>query len=190
MTSFLHEPRNSSISAKVVAVLRFNSDSRLSMGVPGTQYLSMTCRKPRQLCRELHMASPELHCAMSLIRDLDSGWRAVALRGSRPRFPGLDLAIAGRRVGHQRAQQFARRLGHLLDGMLERRLVGFRGPREAAQLAHELQRGGADFLLGGRRVVVAQRLDISKHCDPPPCPTASPPGREMGTGYLRTPYHL
>ena len=87
------------------------------------------------------MRDREAHRSVTqFVRDPDSGWRAIALRGSRPRFGGLDLAIAGRRVGHQRAQQLARRLGHVLDGMLEGRLVDFRGPGEAAQLAHELRR--------------------------------------------------
>src|SRR5262249_14999081 len=78
------------------------------------------------------------------------------------------LAVARRPAGGERGEQAARRLGHLVDGTLERRLVGARRLAEPAQLAHELQRGGADFLLPRRRVEVKERTEISAH-GPPLC---------------------
>ena len=48
----------------------------------------------------------------------------------------------------------------LVDRAVERRLVGFRRRGEAAQLADELQRRRAHFLVGRRRIEVEQRLDV------------------------------
>src|SRR5262245_60637982 len=75
--------------------------------------------------------------------------RAVPLRGSRPRFGRLDVTVARRRSRHQRIDEVASRLGDLLHGAVECRLVRLGGPVEPAQLAHELKRGGADLVLGG-----------------------------------------
>jgi hypothetical protein len=54
----------------------------------------------------------------------------------------------------ERRDQAAGRVGHLLDRLVERRLVHLGRMREAAQLAHELQRGGADFLLSCWRLEI------------------------------------
>src|SRR5258707_596927 len=67
------------------------------------------------------------------------------------------------RFGLQRFQQPARGIRNLLDGAIERRLVRFGRRREAAQLAYELQRGGADFFLRGRGLEIEQRADIPAH---------------------------
>ncbi len=53
--------------------------------------------------------------------------------------------------------------GHLVDGAVERRLVGLRRRGEAAQLADELDRRGADLLVGRRRVEVEEGADVSAH---------------------------
>ena len=37
--------------------------------------------------------------------------------------------------------------------------------RASAQLSHELQRRGADLVVGCRRLEVRQRLDVSAHVD-------------------------
>src|SRR6478752_833147 len=68
----------------------------------------------------------------------------------------LDLAIARGCAGMQRGEQPPRRDRHFLDGAVERGLVGLRGPAEAGQLAHELQRRGADLVLRRRRFEIEQ----------------------------------
>ena len=57
-------------------------------------------------------------------------------------------------------------LGYLLDGQVERILVDFRRGVEPAELADELQRGGADFFIRGRRVEVEEGLDVSADGSP------------------------
>ena len=49
---------------------------------------------------------------------------------------------------------------------LERRLVGLRRLREAADLADVLERGGVDLLLGRRRLEVVEGADVSTHDTP------------------------
>src|ERR1700693_2743694 len=78
-----------------------------------------------------------------------------------PRLHRLDLAVARRARGGKIMQQATRHVGDLVDGALERRLVGFRGVREAGELAHELERRGADFLLGRRRIEIEQGADVA-----------------------------
>jgi hypothetical protein len=56
-----------------------------------------------------------------------------------------------------------RRLRHFIDCLAECRFIGTRGLGETAQLAHELQRRGADFVLGRRRLEIEQRADIAAH---------------------------
>src|SRR5207247_1611541 len=53
--------------------------------------------------------------------------------------------------------------GDLLDGPIEGSLVGARWSRGTAQLPDELDRGGADLVIGGRRREIGERLDISAH---------------------------
>ena len=48
------------------------------------------------------------------------------------------------------------RLRHLIHGAVERELIGLGGPCEAAQLADELEGGGADLLIRGGRLEVVQ----------------------------------
>src|SRR5258706_3686027 len=80
-----------------------------------------------------------------------------------PRFDRFGFAVARARSRLQRFQQPARGIRNLLDGAIERRLVRFGRRREAAQLAYELQRGGADFFLRGRGLEIEQRADIPAH---------------------------
>src|SRR5260370_40298154 len=72
----------------------------------------------------------------------------------------LEVAVACRRMRVQRGEQPPRCSGDFLDRTIERRLVGLRRLVEAGQLAHELQRGGLDFILGRRRLEIEQRLDV------------------------------
>src|ERR1700684_4134348 len=86
---------------------------------------------------------------------------------SLPRLLGLDLAVARRRMGMQRGQQLSRRGGYFGDGKVERRLIGLRRPAEAGEFSHELQRRGADFILGRRWLEIEQRLDVPDHRSSP-----------------------
>jgi hypothetical protein len=88
---------------------------------------------------------------------------AEPLRRAGARLGGLDGAIARRRVGDEAAEQLVRRLRHRLDGAVEGGLVRLGRPIEAAQLAHELQRRGADLLIGGGRLEIMQGPDIAAH---------------------------
>src|SRR5207249_1687017 len=63
----------------------------------------------------------------------------------------------------ERAQEVASGIGNLLDRAGKRRLVGPGGVRKTAELAHELERGGADLILGRGRLEVEQRADIAAH---------------------------
>src|SRR5204862_289446 len=76
---------------------------------------------------------------------------------------GLDVAIARGPLCHESLQQLPHRLRHLVHGTIEGDFVGLRWLREAAQLSHELQRRGADLIVGGRRREVVQGLDASTH---------------------------
>src|ERR1700721_1784998 len=99
----------------------------------------------------------------------DSFAEAETLAEAQPRtllgFLGLRCAVARRRVGMQRSQQPMRGSGDFLDRTLEGSLIGLRRLVEAGQLAHELQGGGVDFVIGCRRLEVKQRLDVSAHFD-------------------------
>ena len=89
----------------------------------------------------------------------------------RARALGLDLAVARRLLGGQRRHQAARGIGDLVDRRLEGRWIGARRMGEAAELAHELTRGGADFLLVRRRIEIEQGSDAAAHRrDPPGAP--------------------
>src|SRR5450631_207525 len=76
---------------------------------------------------------------------------------------GFSFAVARRRVGVQRCQQPPRRRGDFRDGAVEGFGVGLRRLVEARKFAHELQRGGLDFILGRRRLEIEQRLDVAAH---------------------------
>lgn len=54
---------------------------------------------------------------------------------------------------------------HVLDGVVERRLVGLGRPGKAGQLADELERAGADFVVRRRRFEIVQRSDVPAHGD-------------------------
>ena len=69
----------------------------------------------------------------------------------------------GGRVGLERRSSRRGGRGDLVDGALECRLVRLRRLVEAAQLAHELQRGGADLVLGRGRLEIEQRADVAAH---------------------------
>src|SRR5262245_31690571 len=75
----------------------------------------------------------------------------------------LDLAIARRPRSLKRRDQPACRLRDLVDGTIKGGRVGLRGLGEAAQLAHELQRRGADLVLGRGRLEVEQRANVAAH---------------------------
>src|SRR5437764_1429536 len=89
--------------------------------------------------------------------------RAVAALRAFPGLAGLLLAVAGRRRGRERAEEPGGGLGHVVHRPIERRLVGPRRTGGPAQLPDELQGGGPDLLLGGRRVEVGEGPDVPAH---------------------------
>src|SRR5579863_124292 len=78
-------------------------------------------------------------------------------------FGGLFFAIAGSGGGFERVQQAGGRGGNFLYRGEKGGLVGLRRLVEAADLAHELQRSGVDFLVGDRRIEVEENFDVAAH---------------------------
>src|SRR6185503_13141551 len=66
-------------------------------------------------------------------------------------FEDFDFPITRRSIGYERIEQLTRDTSHAIDRPLECCLVRFCWMGEAAQLAHELQCRGADFLVGRPR---------------------------------------
>src|ERR1700722_2194598 len=75
----------------------------------------------------------------------------------------LHFAIARRARGGHGIEEAARRLGDVVDGLVEGRFIGLRRARKAAQLAHELQCGSADLVIRRRRLEIEQRANVSAH---------------------------
>src|SRR5262249_27144538 len=73
------------------------------------------------------------------------------------------LSVARRGVCLQPADEAVGHFKHLVDRVGKGDLIDLRGRVEAAQLAHELERGGAYFLIGRRRFEIKQRLDAATH---------------------------
>src|SRR5262245_6406360 len=92
-----------------------------------------------------------------------AGASGKSFAGARPCLFRFHRAVARGCASVQRSQQLARRLRHLIDGALERRGVRLRRLVEAGHLAHKLQRGGADFVLGCRWLEIEQRLYVAAH---------------------------
>src|SRR5262249_27873393 len=104
--------------------------------------------------------------APSLLRGSAAERRAI-LREPRAcplsRFRRLGFAIARRACRRERIEQPSGGGGLFVDRTVERRLVRLRGAGEPAQLADELQRRGADFILARGRLEIEQRADVSAH---------------------------
>jgi hypothetical protein len=64
----------------------------------------------------------------------------------------------------QRGQQAARRVRDFHHRAIEGFGIGSRRPAEAGEFSDELQRRGADFIVGRRRFEIEQRLDVAAHC--------------------------
>ena len=79
------------------------------------------------------------------------------------RLAELLFAVARWGVGLERIDETPRGGGDLVDGEVERLLVGARGACGPTQLAHELQRRRADLVVARRRLEVRQRLDVPAH---------------------------
>lgn len=97
-------------------------------------------------------------------RQFGVGSLSVASRGKpRPRLGRLVFAIARGKVCGQAIDQLPRRGGDLFDGGFKRRCIGVTGMLITADLAHKLQRCGANFLVRGRRVEVEERANAAAH---------------------------
>src|SRR5262245_34060016 len=94
------------------------------------------------------------------------------------RLGGFGLAVARRACGMQAADQPVGRLCHVIHRAVESRVVGLGGLREPAQLTHELERRGADFVFGRGRLEVEQRADVTAHSLVSRCKSRSEESRE------------
>src|SRR3954470_20705176 len=74
----------------------------------------------------------------------------VAGAGARTCLLGLDVAVLRWGGGHPVVEQVLGDVGDLVDGPVERLLVGRRRLGRAAHLADELEGGGRDLRGGGR----------------------------------------
>jgi hypothetical protein len=54
-------------------------------------------------------------------------------------------------------------LSHFIDCPVECNVIRSRGTIHAAQLPNELNGGGADLIVGGRRAKIGERLDVPTH---------------------------
>src|SRR5690606_7471401 len=91
------------------------------------------------------------------------GAGAVPLGGARPRPGRLHLAVAWRGRGDQAVQQLPGGAGDRVHRRRERLGVGRRRPGEPADLAHVLQGGGPDLLVGRRWREVVEYPDVPAH---------------------------
>src|SRR5579863_4758871 len=83
--------------------------------------------------------------------------------GAGARFGSFFFAILGRGGGFEGAQQASGDGGYLVDSGEEGGFVALGGFVEAGNLADELERGRADFIVGHRRIEVEKSLDVSAH---------------------------
>lgn len=91
-----------------------------------------------------------------------SGRLTGAPRGA-IRGPLLGRVFVTRQAGYDRLEQVLRGMGDLIDGAIERLLISRGRLAVAADLAHELQRGGADLLVPDYLIVIPQTNDASAH---------------------------
>jgi acetyl esterase len=91
----------------------------------------------------------------------------VTLGGAGASLRRLGVAILRRRRRLELFEQLGGGLRYRLDGTGEGRLVGARGLGKAADLAHVLERGCFDLLLGGGRIKVVEGSDVSAHASKP-----------------------
>src|SRR6185312_16553444 len=89
--------------------------------------------------------------------------RGVPARRLDAGLSGLDLAVARRAVGDQRAEKGMGGLGDLFDRPLEGLFVRLGRLGEAADLPHELEGGVTDLAVGDGRLEVEEGLDVSAH---------------------------
>lgn len=105
------------------------------------------------------------------MRTVEFGTRAPSSResngGAGPRPGGFFFSALGWSIRLKRMQQRAGRRFDLVDGTLKRRLVGLGRMGEAAELSYELQRRGANLLVGYRRFEIEQGFYTSAHMSHP-----------------------
>src|SRR5207247_2910052 len=106
--------------------------------------------------------------------------RAEPRRRALPCLGGLGLPVLGGGGRGQTVEQRPRGVGDLVHGAIERRLIRLGRLVEPADLAHELERGGAHLLVGGARREVVQGSDVPAHRRAPRWMVAGPRGRGPG----------
>src|SRR5579871_997260 len=98
-----------------------------------------------------------------------SACSAETARVALPRPRGFRLAVARGRRGVERGDEAVGGLRDLFDRAVEGLAIPLGGLRVSADLADELKRGGADFLVARGRLEVEERADVAAHrlCGPP-----------------------
>jgi hypothetical protein len=94
---------------------------------------------------------------------LSASLRTEANAGALPRLLGYDGAVLGRRTRVERINEHAGNLRDLAHRLLEGSFIGEGRFGEAADLAHELERGGADLLVGRGRLEIEKRSNVAAH---------------------------
>jgi hypothetical protein len=94
---------------------------------------------------------------------LSAALRGEADAGALPRLLGFDGAVPGRRTSMERINEHAGNLRNLAHRLLEGSLIDLRGFAEAADLAHKLERGCADLLVGRGRLKIEKRSNVTAH---------------------------
>src|SRR5207245_10954174 len=88
---------------------------------------------------------------------------AKSLRRALPRLASLRFAISRHRLDSERVDQAACDRRDVVHGGIEHRFVGVRGMGGAAEFAHELQSGRANFVIARGRLEVGQGFDVPAH---------------------------
>ena len=92
--------------------------------------------------------------------------RTKAFRRSRACFDRFGFAIARRRVSHERIEQMLRGVRDIIDGTIESCLVCLGRFCETAQLADELKRRSANFIVRRWWTEVMKCFDGPAHIRP------------------------
>jgi hypothetical protein len=92
-------------------------------------------------------------------KDLDS----ESLGGASFRLSSFFFPILRRCGGLERSKKTIRDAGNFFDGAEKEIFIGLGRFVEAADLSHELQRSGANLIVGDRRIEVEEGFDIPAH---------------------------
>jgi hypothetical protein len=100
---------------------------------------------------------------LSTVREREGGLVGEALGSAGLGFGCFLLAIPGRRTGSERAQEAVRDSGNFVDGRLEGLFVRLGWFVETCDFPHELERSGANLVIGDWRLEIEERSYVSAH---------------------------